>query len=153
MVPLFFCFNLFECTAVISAPRMIQNLKTEATCHACHPIAVRAQHWAEVGLYWRSMVDTSVLDASDHGPALFHSITTERLLTCEAPRVKKRITAGSSETSFAPILQQDKIRGPLYCWQVYWKWLWICTKESIKPNPSHIGTKCEVIWLEERNVK
>ena len=55
----------------------------------------RARHWApQVGsrLNWRSMVDTSVLDASDHGPALFHSITTERLLTCEAPSVKKRIT-------------------------------------------------------------
>jgi hypothetical protein len=57
-------------------------------------------------------VDTSVLDASDHGPALFHSLITEHLLTCEALSVNKRRTAGSSETSFAPILQQDKIQGP-----------------------------------------
>jgi len=54
----------------------------------------RARHWApQVGsesrLNWRSMVDTSVLDARKHGPAFAHSITTELRLTCEAPSAKR----------------------------------------------------------------
>jgi hypothetical protein len=69
--------------------------KNEATCHVCHPIVSdwegpgRARQWApQVGsrLNWRSMVNTSVLDARKHGPALAHSITTDS--DCDRTRFK-----------------------------------------------------------------
>ena len=69
--------------------------KHEATCHACHPIASdwespgRDRLWAGSRLNWRSMVDTSVLDARKHGLAFAHSITTELRLTCEVPSAKR----------------------------------------------------------------
>ena len=49
----------------------------------CHPIASdwegpgRDRLWVGSRLNWRSMVDTSVLDARKHGLAFAHSITTE----------------------------------------------------------------------------
>ena len=69
--------------------------KNEATCHACHPIASdwegpgRDRLWVGSRLNWRSMVDTSVLDARKHGLAFAHSITTELRLTCEVPSAKR----------------------------------------------------------------
>ena len=63
-------------------------------------------------------MDTSVLDARKHGPAIAHSITTELRLTCEAPSAKRWRTAGSSETSIALILRPDKIQGFLYSQKV-----------------------------------
>ena len=64
-------------------------------------------------------MDTTVLDAINHGPAFVHSLTTERRLTCEAPRAEKRSAAGSSEISIALILQPDRTQGPIYSQQVF----------------------------------
>ena len=63
-------------------------------------------------------MDTTVLDASAHGPAIGQLFVTGRRLTCEAPIVRFWATAGSSETFIAPILQQDKIQGSQYIRQV-----------------------------------
>jgi hypothetical protein len=116
--------------------------KNEATCHACHPIASdwegpgRDRLWVGSRLNWRSMVDTSVLDARKHGPAIARSITTELRLTCEAPSAKRWRTAGSSETSFALILRPDKIQGFLYSQEV---------REMLKEKPL-ASTRAKSPW-------
>jgi hypothetical protein len=53
------------------------------------------------------MVGTGVLDATDHGPASFHSINTGGHIICEALSANRRAAAGSSETFIALALPQD----------------------------------------------